>query len=73
MFLYHEYKFPEKISPLSSVRKTDARWLKDRYQYPLYNQSSVHKYFFLNLGEGKSHENDDSNFGNFTPPLLVFR
>ena len=25
MFLYHEYKFPKKTSPLTSVRKTDVR------------------------------------------------
>ena len=25
MFLCHEYKFPEKISPLTSVRKADVR------------------------------------------------
>ena len=26
MLLYHEYKFHEKINPLTSVRKTDIRW-----------------------------------------------
>ena len=68
MFLCHEYKFPEKISPLTSVRKTDVRRQKDRQQYSRCNQSLVLKYFFLNLGEGKIHENDHRDFRNLPLP-----